>query len=144
MFKKIVVAFITKQFKEKAFLVGLGIAQKFDGSINVVDCVYKKPPKFAFFETKADEKLDEKTKERISKTLKKFEKMGADVEVPVKTKIALINSITDWLVDFVHEHRTDLLIIDHPHLSEFEENHYDDIIKSVTNEVKIPILLLRS
>ncbi|PIY88081.1 MAG: hypothetical protein COY74_10165 [Nitrosopumilales archaeon CG_4_10_14_0_8_um_filter_34_8] len=49
MFKKIVIAFITKQFKNKSFLTGLDIAQKFDGSLTVVDCVYKKPSKFVFF-----------------------------------------------------------------------------------------------
>lgn len=144
MFKKIVVAFITKQFKEKAFFVGLGLAQKFDGNIRVVDCIYKKPPRFAFFETKSDEKMDAKIKKQVSNALLKFEKAGKEVGVPVKTKIALTNSISDWLIDFVHENRTDLLIIDHPHLSEFEENHYDDIVKSITNEVKTPILLLRS
>ena len=123
MFKKIVVAFITKKFQDKALLVGLGIAQKFSGSITVVDCVYKKPPKFIFFETKEDESSYVETKKKITKGLAKFEKVAKEVGIPIKTKVALTDSISEWLVDYVHDDRTDLLIIDHPHLSEFEEGH---------------------
>ncbi|MFB5609284.1 MAG: universal stress protein [Nitrosarchaeum sp.] len=144
MFKKIVVAFITKQYKNKSFLVGLNIARKFDGSVTVVDCVYKQPPKFVFFETSDDKKSYVKTKEKISKSLEEFEKMAEKRGIKVKTKIALTESISDWMVDFVKDHDTDLLIIDHPHLSEFENDHYEHIIRSITDNVKVPILLLRS
>ncbi len=144
MFKKIVVAFITKQFENKSFLTGLDIAQKFEGSVTVIDCVYKKPSKFVFFETSGDKKSYAKTKEKISKNLEKFEKIANEKNIPIKTKVALTDSISDWIVDFVKEKKTDLLIIDHPHLSEFENDHYEFIIKSITDSVKVPILLLRS
>ncbi len=144
MFKKIVVAFITKQFKNKSFLVGLDIAQKFEGSVTVVDCVYKKPSKFVFFETSSDKKSYAKTKEKILKNLEKFEKIASEKDIPIKIKVALTDSISDWIVDFVKDKKTDLLIIDHPHLTEFENDHYEFIIKSITDSVKVPILLLRS
>lgn len=144
MFKKIVVAFITKQFENKSFLTGLNIAQKFEGSITVVDCVYKKPSKFVFFETSGDKKSFAKTKEKILKNLEKFEKIAKEKDIPIKVKVALTDSISDWIVDFVKDTKTDLLIIDHPHLTEFENDHYESIIKSITNSVKVPILLLRS
>lgn len=144
MFKKIVVAFITKQFVNKSFLAGLTIAQKFAGDITVVDCVYKKPSKFVFFETSTDKKSYAKTKENILKNLEKFEKIAKEKGIPIKTKVALTDSISDWIVDFVKEKKCDLLIIDHPHLSEFENDHYEFIIKSITASVKVPILLLRS
>ena len=144
MFKNIVVAFITKQFENKSFLVGLTIAQKFDGNITVVDCVYKKPSKFVFFETGTDKKSYAKTKEKILKSLEKFEKIAKEKDILIKTKVALTDSISDWIVDFVKEKKCDLLIIDHPHLTEFENDHYEFIIKSITASVKVPILLLRS
>lgn len=144
MFKKIVVAFITKQFENKSFLTGLNIAQKFDGSLTVVDCVYKKPSKFVFFETSDDKKSYAKTKEKILKNLEKFEKLAKEKDIPIKIKVALTDSISDWIVDFVKCKKTDLLIVDHPHLSEFENDHYEYIVKSITDSVKVPILLLRS
>ena len=144
MFKKIVVAFITKQFENKSFLTGLSIAQKFEGSLTVVDCVYKQPPKFVFFETSHDKKSYTKTKEKILKNLETFEKIAKEKDIEIKIKVALTDSISDWIVDFVKEKKTDLLIVDHPHLSEFENDHYEFIIKSITDSVKIPILLLRS
>jgi putative NIF3 family GTP cyclohydrolase 1 type 2 len=62
----------------------------------------------------------------------------------IRTKVALTDSISEWIIDYVKEHRTDLLIIDHPHLSELEENHYDYIIQAVNHKIKVPLLLLRS
>ncbi|MBS3922543.1 MAG: universal stress protein [Nitrosarchaeum sp.] len=144
MFKKIVVAFITKKFQNKSFLTGLDIAQKFEGELTIIDCVYKNPSKFVFFETNHDKKKYAKTKEKILKDLEKLEKLANEKDIPIKIKVALTDSISDWIVDFVKEKKTDLLIIDHPHLSEFENDHYEFIIKSITNSVKVPILLLRS
>lgn len=144
MFKKVAVAFITKQFKNKSFLAGLEIAQKFEGSLTVIDCVYKTPPKFVFFETSGDKKSYTKTKEKILKNLEKFEKIANEKDIPIKIKVALTDSISDWIVDFVKDKKTDLLIIDHPHLSEFENDHYEFIVQSITDSVKVPILLLRS
>jgi hypothetical protein len=138
------VAFVTKKFKDKAFNVGMGIAQKFEGTLIVVDCVYKNPPKFVFFETKEDKRSYEKTKKQVQDTLCQFEKKAEDAGIPLKTKVALTDSIPKWLADFAEKKETDLLIIDHPRMSAFEEEHFDDMIKSITDEIKIPILLLRS
>lgn len=144
MFKNIVVAFVTPTIKTKPFFVGMALAEKFDGMITVIECMYKKPPKFAFFETKQDKRvLEEKTK-KMKEALKKFVKTANEVKIPIKTKVALTNRIAEWIVDYVHSHRTDLLIIDHPQLSEFEEKYYDEIIETINHKVKVPILLLRS
>ncbi|MEW6044048.1 MAG: universal stress protein [Thermoproteota archaeon] len=144
MFKNIVVAFVTKKIKEKPFFVGLGLAKAFDGNVTVIECVYKKPPKFIFFETKEDLQSVEQQKMTAEKSLHRFEELAKRSGLKIKTKVALTESIAEWIVDYVKEHRTDLLILDHPHLSEFEENHYDYIIQTINHEVKVPVLLLRS
>jgi len=144
MFKNIVVAFITQKVKEKPFLVGLALAKSFQGKVTIIECVYKKPPKFVFFETKNDAKAVEQQKKAAQKSLDRFEKIANQADIPVKTKIALTESISDWIIEYVKDHRTDLLIIDHPHLSQFEENHYDYIMESIKHKVRVPILLLRS
>lgn len=120
------------------------MAKKFDGGLTVLACVYKKPPRFVFFDTTKDKQDYQKTKKRISKTLQKLEKMANDVDIPIKTKAVLATSISDWIINFTQKQRTDLLILDHPHLSEFENKHFEDIVKSITNEIKTPVLLLRS
>jgi len=144
MFKNIVVAFVTPTIKAKPFFVGLALAEKFDGMITVIECMYKKPPKFAFFETKEDKRSSEEKTHKLKESLKKFVKAANEVKIPIKTKVALTGRIAEWIIDYVHSHRIDLLIIDHPHLSEFEEKYYDEIIETINHKIKIPILLLRS
>ena len=39
--------------------MGLGLAKKFDANLSVIECVYKIPPKFYFFETESDKKITE-------------------------------------------------------------------------------------
>lgn len=144
MFKNIIIAFVTPTIKTKPFFVGLALAEKFDGVITIIECTYKKPPKFAFFETKQDKRSSEEKTQKLQESLKKFVKSANDVKIPIKTKVALTDRIAEWIVDYVHSHRTDLLIIDHPQLSEFEEKYYDEIIETINHKVKVPILLLRS
>jgi hypothetical protein len=144
MFKNIVVIFVTHKTKVKPFFVGLGIAKKFDANLTVVECLYMSAPKFHFFETKSDKKQIEDQKNEAKKSLEKLEKIANDSNMSIKTKIAITNSIPSWIVEYVHSKKVDLLIIDHPDLSEFEEAHYDDIIQSVSHKVKVPLLLLKS
>ncbi len=143
MFKNIVVAFITPKIKSKSFFTGLGLAKKFGGSLTVIECVYREPPKFHFFETKNDKKASEKLLNLAKKELLKFEKAAKESGIPIKTKVALTDNISDWVLNFVDSHKVDLLIIDHPHLSSFEETYYTDIINSIHHHVKHPLLLLR-
>ena len=144
MFKNITVAFITRSVRTKPFMVGMAMAQKFNGNLTVIECVLKNTPKFVLFETKDDKKAAKKQKLTGEKTLKEFEAKAKTANISVKTVLALTESIPDWIHDYVKKHRTDLLIIDHPHLTDFEESYYDDIIKTVSHEVSVPLLLLRS
>lgn len=144
MFKNIMVAFITQSVKEKPFFVGLGLAKMFQGKITIVECMYKKSPKFIFFETKDDKKSTDLQRKTAQKSLIKFERLAKQEGVQIRTKIALTESIADWIIEYVKEQKTDLLIVDHPHLSELEENHYDYIIQEISHKVKVPLLLLRS
>ena len=144
MFKNIVVIFVTHKTKLKPFFVGVGLAKKFDASLTIVECLYQSTPKFHFFETKSDKKQVENQKKEAQKFLEKLEKIAEESNISIKTKIAITDSIPSWIVEYVHSKRVDLLIIDHPDLSEFEETHYDDIIQSVSRKVKVPLLLLKS
>ena len=143
MFKHIVVAFVTPEIKIKSFCVGLEMAKKFRSDLVVIDCIYKNPPTFHFFETKGDKKATKIHTDRAKEAMKKFEKLAGDSGIEITTKIAFTENITNWVVDYVSENKTDLLIMDHPHLSEFEEHFYEDIIHGILHEVHLPVLALR-
>ena len=67
MFKNIAVAIITPTHTKKSFEMGLGLAKKLDANLSVIECVYKIPPKFYFFETKSDKQITEKQTSQIKK-----------------------------------------------------------------------------
>ena len=52
--------------------MGLGLAKKHGADLSVIECVYKIPPKFYFFETKSDKKITEKQITKIKEELKKW------------------------------------------------------------------------
>jgi hypothetical protein len=144
LFKDILVAFVTRETKIKPFFVALGMAKKFESNLTVIECVLREPSKFGFFDTKKEKDTVQKQMKLAQSILKKLEKAASEAGLSIKTKVALTGSISDWLIGYVKDHKTDLLIMDHPHLSDFEESYYEDIIYSITHEVRVPLLLLRS
>ena len=134
MIKNIVVAIITPTHTRKSFDLGLEITKKFEADLTVIECVYKIPPKLYFFETKSDKKIAQAQLAKIKEELDNWKKIAQKKGIQIKTKFALTDSISHWVVDYVKEHKTDLLIVDYPKLSMVEATLYDDIIKTIHHE----------
>jgi len=140
LFKNIAVAIITPTHTKRSFDTGLELAKKFDSKLSVIECVYKIPPKFYFFETKSDKKITQEQTSKLKKELKKWKEIAQKDGIRINTKLALTDSIAHWVIDYVQEHEVDLLIVDYPKLSLIEENHYDDIIKMIHHKAHCHIL----
>ena len=139
-FKKIAVAIITPTHTKKSFDLGLEMAKKFDAELAVIECVYKIAPKLYFFETKSDKKIAQQQKAKIKKELENWKAIAKKKGVKIETKFALTDSIAHWVIDYVKEHKNDLLIVDYPAISLVEENHYDSIINTIHHKAKCHIL----
>lgn len=140
MFKNIAVAIITPTHTKRSFDIGLALAKKFNSELSLIECVYKTPPKFYFFETKSDKKILQKQISKLKKELKKWEEMAQKDGIKINTKFALTDSIAHWVIDYVKEHKVDLLIVDYPKLSLIEENHYDGIINAIHHKAHCHVL----
>ena len=140
MFKKIAVAIITPTHTKKSFELGLNMAKKFDSELSVIECVYKTPPKLYFFETKSDKKVTQSQIAQIKAELKNWKEIAQKQGVSIKTKFALTDSIAHWVVDYVKENKTDLLIVDYPKISLIEDNHYDSIVNAIHHESHCHVL----
>ena len=140
MFRSIAVAIITPTHTKQSFDIGLQLAKSFDSELTVIECVYKTPPKLYFFETKADKKVAQLQVSKIKKELDNWKKIAEKEGIKIKTKFALTDSIAHWVVDYVKEHKIDLLVVDYPKLSMVEATHYDDIINSIHHDSKSHIL----
>ncbi len=140
MFKDIAVAIITPTHSKKSFEIGLELAKKFHTNLTVVECVYKIQPKFYFFETKSDKKVSQTQIAKIKSELENWKKIALKDGIKLKTKYALTENIAHWVIDYVKEHKIDLLVVDYPKLSMVEANHFDDIINLIHHKAKCHLL----
>ena len=138
------IAFITPVHTKKSFDVGLALAKKFDSELSIIECVYKNPPKFYFFETKSDKKIVQKQILRIKEELKKWKEIAQKKGLKINTNFALTDSIAHWVIDYVKEHKVDLLVVDYPKLSLIEANHFDDIINTIHHKSHCHILTTKN
>ena len=144
MFKNIAVAIITPTHTKRSFDMGLALAKKFDTELSIIECVYKTPPKFYFFETKSDKKIMQDQIFKLKQELKKWKGMAQKEGLRINTKFAITDSIANWVIDYVKEHKVDLLVVDYPKLSMVETNHYDDIINVIHHKVHCHILTIKN
>lgn len=144
MFKNIAVAIITPTHAKRSFDMGLALAKKFDTELSIIECVYKTPPKFYFFETKSDKKIMQDQIFKLKQELKKWKGMAQKEGLRINTKFAITDSIAHWIIDYVKEHKVDLLVVDYPKLSMVEANHYDDIINVIHHKAHCHILTIKN
>ena len=143
-FRKVAVAIITPTHTKKSFELGLEMAKKFDSELTVIECMYKTPPKFYFFETKSDKKLTQSQTTKLKKELENWKGIAQKQEVPIKTKLALTENISHWIIDYVKENNIDLLIVDYPKLSIEEITLFDDIINVIHHKSHCHLLTTKS
>ena len=143
-FRKVAVAIITPTHTKKSFELGLEMAKKFDSELTVIECMYKTPPKFYFFETKSDKKLTQSQTTKLKKELENWKGIAQKQGVPIKTKLALTENISHWIIDYVKENNIDLLIVDYPKLSLEEITLFDDIINVIHHKSHCHLLTTKS
>ena len=143
-FRKVAVAIITPTHTKKSFELGLEMAKKFNSELTVIECMYKTPPKFYFFETKSDKKLTQNQTTKLKKELENWKGIAQKQGVPIKTKLALTENISHWIIDYVKENNIDLLIVDYPKLSIEEITLFDDIINVIHHKSHCHLLKTKS
>ena len=143
-FRKVAVAIITPTHTKKSFELGLEMAKKFDSELTVIECMYKTPPKFYFFETKSDKKLTQNQTTKLKKELENWKGIAQKQGISIKTKLALTENISHWVIDYVKEHKIDLLIVDYPKLSIEEITLFDDIINEIHHKSHCHLLTTKS
>ena len=140
IFKNIAVAIITPTHTKKSFNIGLQLAKKLESDFTVIECMYKVQPKLYFFETKSDKKKAQLQVSKLKTELENWKKIAQKEGVHIKTKFALTDSVSNWVIEYVKENKIDLLIVDYPKLSMVEMTVYDDIINTIHHEAHCNLL----
>jgi GTP-binding protein EngB required for normal cell division len=143
IFKNILVTYVKPTNKETAFNMGLAMAKNNHSKLSVIEFSQDVSPQFVFFKTKKDKLKASTHKNKILDLLKKFEEKALEENVYLKTSFKSTESIVDSIVQYVESNKIDLLIVDHPHLSHSEEQHYNDVVNAIHEEVSCNVLTLK-
>ncbi len=142
MFKNIVVAFVTDKHKKKTLNYALDIAKKYDAKLTILRCVEKESPKFGLFETKADKERYRKQREKTEKSLDIMEQAAKLFQIPMKSKIKLVDSVADCIIHFVETYQPDLVVLDAPKQIKIEDSYYHSILQTISKAIKCPLLTI--
>ena len=141
--EKIAIVFITSTHKKKSFNYGLNFAKQFGSKITLLVALYKQPPMFGFFETKGDKKQREEQKKLAEKSLDELIKKGEEVEVPIKKHVILSDTVSKSVSSYLNQREFDLVILDHPKLSKFEESYFGNTVCELHKELECPLLIIK-
>lgn len=140
--KNIVVVFITAKHSKKAFNYGLGLAKKFEAKLTILNILYKEPPTYGFFESRCDKKCMERRKAEAEKLLKEYENASKTIGIPTKTRVIFSDPVSKGIISYVNERDVDMVILDHPKITKFEESYFANTVCDLHKGLKSPLLLL--
>ena len=143
MLKKILIVFLTADYKKKVFNYGINLAKKFDSKIMILNVLSKEPPLFGFFETKSDKKHKEMKKIHAEKSLKHLLEDKPNLDIPIKTKIMFSDPLSKGIISHANENEADLVILEQPKLNDLEQSYFGNTVCKLHQRLKCPLLILK-
>ena len=100
-------------------------------------------PIFGFFHTKGEKESHKKELQEAEKSLHEIEDLAKKFDVSIKTIVESVESFPDFLVSYIEENHTDLLIIDSHSLDEAAHQDHKATISKIFEEISCPFLTLK-
>lgn len=143
MFKKILnCSFVPKNNKEIIHNTFL-IAQKFDSDIVFLKCIHQSLPTLALFHTKSEKAKKEKLVEEIHQNFEEIKDYAKNIKINVKTENVFVDSLSEFLSEYVKKNEIDLFIPDSIPSSDVDIQGHKDIINRIYSHNECAILTLR-
>lgn len=143
LFENILVIFTTLEHTEHTYEVAFELAKKFNSKITFLKCIVEPHPRFGFFHTKKEKESHKKELQDAEKSLHEMEDFAKKFDVPIKTLVESVESFPDFLVSYIDENHTDLLIIDSHSLDEVSHQDHKARINKIFQEISCPLLTLK-
>lgn len=141
--ENIALVFVTTDYKKRAFHYGISLARKFGSKITLLNILYREPPTFGFFETKGDKRRQESKKKKAEKALMSMAQEAKKSGISVKTRVVFSDPISKGVISYVNERDFDLVVLDHPKLTQFEESYFGNTVCELHKGLNCPLLLLK-
>lgn len=142
MIKHIMVPYDKSDAADRAFEYAIDLAKKYNSTISIVSCVSIQIPTDPYFGT-AYVETTKLLKEDAVNSISKLEPLLRESNIPFKTDVLEVISITESLTSYAESHNVDLIIIGSRGLGGFKKLLLGSVASGVSQHSKCPVLIVK-
>jgi nucleotide-binding universal stress UspA family protein len=142
MIKHIMVPYDKSEPATHAFEYAVDLAKKYNSSISIISCVSLQVPTDPYFGT-AYVETTKLLREDAIKSISKLEPRLKELNIPFKTEILDVISITESLMSYAESHNVDLIVIGSRGLGGFKKLLLGSVASGVSQHSKCPVLIVK-
>ena len=140
--KNILVPFDNSSFSKRAFNTALGIAQKYDSTINVVSCIDVLTTRW-FGKTNYENILLKLAQKQLHKEIISLQKKAQKKDVQFNYKILETSSIVRTLLSFTKTKNIDLIVIGSHGRGFFDKLILGSVTNGIVQRAHCPVLVVK-
>ena len=143
MFNNILICSFVPENNKHVIDAALELAKKFDSSITSLKCIHEELPTFAFIKTRSEKKNKEKLIQDIQSAFEETEKLAKEHSVLIKTESAFVESLSEYVSNYIKEKKIDLFVPDFTPPSDISLHDHKDIVNQIYKNIDCAVLTLK-
>jgi len=142
MIQHIMVPYDKSEPANHAFEYALDLAKKYNSTISIVSCVAIQVPTDPYFGTAYMETTKLLREDALS-SISKIEPRLRELNIPFKTEVLEVISITESLISYAESHNVDLIVMGSRGLGGFKKLLLGSVATGVSQHSKCPVLIIK-